>query len=133
MRIDQYFPSPKKIPTSYPGKRPNFSFLYYDDVIFPVRLIKGKKLESSSVIASKKEINIDDHLSKLKAASIKDRFAIIAYGSNVNPAQLSAKFQREKNPVPLIKGELHDHDIVYSPHISEYGAIITKADRKSVV
>ena len=55
-----------------------------------------------------------------------DRFAgrvpVIAHGSNRSPAQLARKFGEEAE-IPVSRAWLHDHDVVYSAHVTRYGSI----------
>lgn len=52
------------------------------------------------------------------------RSALIAYGSNAAPAVLARKLAAlPRQPLPLVRAELADLDVVYSAHISPYGAV----------
>ena len=55
-----------------------------------------------------------------------DRFAgrvpVIAHGSNRSPAQLARKFGAAAE-IPMSRAWLHDHDVVYSAHVTRYGSI----------
>lgn len=50
------------------------------------------------------------------------RKPILAVGSNRAPAQLLRKFG-ERETIPVLSGNLYDHDVVYAGLISDYGAI----------
>lgn len=55
---------------------------------------------------------------------ISGRRPVLAVGSNQSPEQLIRKFQkRDLGPIPVFRARLKNFDIVYSPHISSYGAI----------
>ncbi len=54
-----------------------------------------------------------------------ERIAVLAYGANASPAALTAKLGElaEGVRVPVVAAELRDFDVVYSAHVSPYGAI----------
>lgn len=52
-----------------------------------------------------------------------DRVPLLAYGSNGSPEVLSRKLALSADPVLVEPGWLHDFDVVYSAHISPYGAV----------
>jgi hypothetical protein len=55
---------------------------------------------------------------------LADRRALLAYGSNAAPEALTRKLAAEPDtPLPLIRAELADFDVVYSDHLSPYGAV----------
>ncbi len=51
-----------------------------------------------------------------------DRVPVIAHGSNRAPEQLARKFGNGSE-IPVSRARLHDYDVVYSAHMSRYGAI----------
>lgn len=51
-----------------------------------------------------------------------DRVPVIAHGSNRAPEQLTRKFGKAAE-IPVSRARLHDYDVVYSAHMSRYGAI----------
>jgi hypothetical protein len=52
-----------------------------------------------------------------------ERTLLLAYGSNGSPEVLSRKLALSADPVLVEPGWLHDFDVVYSAHISPYGAV----------
>lgn len=54
---------------------------------------------------------------------VAERLALLAYGSNGSPEVLSRKLAAAPDPVPVIRTALRDFDVVYSAHVSPYGAI----------
>ncbi len=52
----------------------------------------------------------------------QDRVPVIAHGSNRAPEQLARKFGNSSE-IPVSRARLHDYDVVYSAHMSRYGAI----------
>lgn len=53
----------------------------------------------------------------------RDRHALLAYGSNAAPQALAHKLALSADPVLVVPAWLHDFDVVYSAHISPYGAV----------
>lgn len=54
---------------------------------------------------------------------LADRTSLLAYGSNGSPEVLGRKLALSPDPVLVEPGWLHDFDVVYSAHISPYGAV----------
>lgn len=52
-----------------------------------------------------------------------ERTLLLAYGSNASPEVLARKLALSGDPVLVEPGWLHDFDVVYSAHISPYGAV----------
>ncbi|WP_052657412.1 hypothetical protein [Thalassospira sp. HJ] len=67
--------------------------------------------------------------SKIRADEVSDlirgRTPVLAVGSNRAPVQLSRKFthQNLSDEIPVTHGWLKHHDIVYSTHLTGYGAV----------
>ncbi|HEU4945386.1 MAG TPA: hypothetical protein VFT10_09530 [Solirubrobacterales bacterium] len=51
------------------------------------------------------------------------RAPLLAYGSNAAPEVLARKLAAAPDPVPVVRTDLHDFDVVYSAHVSPYGAV----------
>jgi hypothetical protein len=54
---------------------------------------------------------------------LAERSALLAYGSNAAPEVLARKLAAAPDPVPVPRTTLRDFDVVYSAHVSPYGAI----------
>lgn len=55
---------------------------------------------------------------------VAGRRPVLALGSNQSPHQLIRKFKdRDLGPIPVVRGRLHDFDVVYSAHVAAYGSI----------
>jgi hypothetical protein len=54
---------------------------------------------------------------------LAERTTLLAYGSNGSPEVLGRKLALSADPVLVEPAWLHDFDVVYSAHISPYGAI----------
>ena len=55
-------------------------------------------------------------------ALFHDRTPVIAHGSNRSPEQLARKYG-DAARIPVTRGWLADYDVVYSAHITQYGAV----------
>jgi len=55
-------------------------------------------------------------------ADFAGRVPVLAHGSNRSPAQLKRKFGTAAE-IPVSYGWLADYDVVYSAHITQYGAV----------
>jgi hypothetical protein len=53
----------------------------------------------------------------------EERTAVLAYGSNAAPEVLSRKLALSDQPVLVVPARLGNFDVVYSSHISPYGAL----------
>ncbi len=51
------------------------------------------------------------------------RHALLAYGSNAAPRVLAGKLAASPEPVLALRTVLRDFDVVYSAHVSRYGAV----------
>jgi hypothetical protein len=54
---------------------------------------------------------------------LEERTPMLAYGSNASPEVLARKLALSDQPVLVVPAWLDDFDVVYSAHISPYGAI----------
>jgi hypothetical protein len=52
-----------------------------------------------------------------------ERLPLLAYGSNAAPKALAHKLALSDDPVLVVPAWLYDFDVVYSAHISPYGAV----------
>lgn len=58
------------------------------------------------------------------------REPLLSYGANASPAVLARKLAPLADlPLPVLRGELDDFDVVYSAHISPYGAVPSTLQR----
>ena len=90
----------------YPYFAPGQSYLYCDGGYVPL-----------------KDAIPDD---AARARRFVGRVAVIGHGSNRSPAQLKRKFDYlsgARSEIPVTRAWLRDHDVVYSAHITQYGAV----------
>jgi hypothetical protein len=61
---------------------------------------------------------------------LSGRRSLLAFGSNAAPEALARKLAAEPDtPLPLIRAELSNFDVVYSAHLSPYGAVPATLER----
>lgn len=64
----------------------------------------------------------DGEAGPILRADFAGRVPVLAHGSNRSPAQLRRKFGTAAT-IPVSYGWLADYDVVYSAHITQYGAV----------
>ena len=104
--------APRDDALTYPGAIPPGSFLFTGDAIEWID--EGAERDG-----------LRDRLAALGVASMDERHAVLAYGSNRSPAQLRAKFAGSAvSPVvPVLRGRVSGLSVVYSCHITRYGSV----------
>jgi len=117
MRIDvsEFGAAPVDDPRCYPGQIPGYSYLLVRDAVYPLEAgSTGRLLDA-----------LGDSLLRLGVAPLEDRRPVLFYGSNAAPAQLARKYANSSVEVvvPAVLGIAHGLDVVYSSHISPYGAV----------
>lgn len=137
IRDTEYAIAPKDDPLVYPGKIPDFSFLYLGEDLHQLELIRGRRVGQAHIKwsddkpedARRNRESLNNRLVRMGATSLEFRYPLVAYGSNASPSQLERKYSQEgiSSVIPVIQGRLSGVDIVYSPHITSYGAIPTTA------
>lgn len=90
-------PDPRRDPARYPGDRLTFDFVLDGDRIDPMPPDPTPVLH--------------------------DRHAVVAFGSNAAPAQLTAKFGPAGGPVAVTHARLHGFALGHSPHVSIPGYV----------
>jgi hypothetical protein len=70
------------------------------------------------------------HELPLGGPDLTGRRSLLAYGANASPSILARKLAtRPHLELPLLRAELHGFDVVYSAHISPYGAVPSTLQR----
>lgn len=64
----------------------------------------------------------DGEAGPIERADFEGRVPVLAHGSNRSPVQLKRKFGSAAE-IPVSLGWLADYDVVYSAHITQYGAV----------
>jgi len=92
-------------PATYPGKRPRFSFLFTTQAMYRFSFE-----------------TLDALLATRNLAPTSERYAVLAYGSNACPGQLSNKYRDYGlTDVPVIYGRLHGAQAVYARRTTANG------------
>lgn len=137
MRIEhsEYAVAPRDDPLVYPGKIPDFSFIYLGEHFYKLNMTKGRRAGKARIVWSKerpKDIavrgankSLDNCLLNLNATSLDWRYPVLAYGSNASPSQLQRKLSGRGggSVVPVVRATVLGLDVVYSAHMAWYGAI----------
>jgi len=107
-----------KDPNLYPGERPKDSYLTDGESVYAlhVRNVDGEL--RFSLPTEDGEADIDDYLQQHRVASMQDRIPVLAFGANMCPASLLAKYSKVGRPdaliVPTVYAELPGYDVVWS-------------------
>lgn len=111
------FPGARTAPLSYPGKRPDFSYCFYEDGIAPITFDKNEPHLGPFAL--------DEFLQSIGQATLQERFAVLAVGSNACPGRLQEKYGGSSRPqaIPLLRGIITGIDSVYCADLADYGAI----------
>lgn len=97
-------------PSTYPGRRPRFSFLFTSRAIYRLKLR-----------------DLDRLLASRKLPPANKRYAVLAYGSNACPGQLKTK---NLDSVPVLYGCLTGAEAVYAKRQTTRGYIPATLARK---
>ena len=118
------FPGAIEDPLSYPGARPDFSFVYRDGVVHEVHAA-GPRLEDLFVDTGPVEVSIDAFLAERRNPPLADRKPVLAIGSNGCPGRLAEKLGDDlpDAAVPVLRGTLDDTAVAYLRWLAAYGAL----------
>jgi len=112
--------APRDEPLKYPGPRPNRSFIVANEMVHPILYDAQETGEAGSTYAGRvvtgsngNTQRIDDFLKSQGKSPLRERYAVLGFGSNPVPGQLISKFD-EDAVVPVIFGVLVDADVVYN-------------------
>src|SRR2546429_3156757 len=102
IEVSEFGAAPADDPRCYPGQIPGYSYLLVRDTVYPLAAGSARRL-----------------------APMEHRHAVLFYGSNAAPAQLARKYANSsvEAVVLAVLGIAHGLDIVYSSHVSPYGAV----------
>ncbi|MFQ5750754.1 MAG: hypothetical protein ACE5HI_02050 [bacterium] len=107
----------RKFPETYPGDCPPGSYLLLGDKVYPLIVDEspGLQLEKNPGESTA----VDEILDEFRLPLLHDRFALLAYGANRNPATLHIKFlnynykcKGDTLAVPMLRGQIIDGDVV---------------------
>src|SRR3989338_7350257 len=112
------FPASREKPLTYPGKRPDYSFVTDGKLVLPVDF-EGSSIYSARVSTPDGVKRLDDYLHANGAAPLGKRFPVMGYGSNASPGQLRSKFGSDEI-IPVIRANMKGWDAVYN-FMSRFG------------
>jgi hypothetical protein len=104
-------------PFTYPGTHPAGGFALIDDVVHDVIWHEPPRMESISLGAA--DMLLDDILSERRLPALRDRYPVLTYGGNRNPATLRLKLQHygytspgEGIVLPVLPAQIRGFDAV---------------------
>jgi hypothetical protein len=107
-----------KDPLLYPGTRPEDSYVTDGANVYGLHVIREGAEVRVALGTPSGETNIDDFLAASNAPSLKDRIPVLAFGANMCPGSLKAKYQKvgrdDALVVPTVYGSLDGYDVVWS-------------------
>lgn len=117
------FPGAEHQPLTYPGRRPPFSYVYYQGMIYGISP-RGDTDADLWLDDSNSQITLDDFLTDRGNAAIAQRHAVLAVGSNGCPGRLAEKYAHQPEvAIPVFVGTLVNTVVVYSRRFASYGAL----------
>lgn len=116
---------------SYPYEGPSGSYVLVGTSELPLRSLDAADLAAATVTRDGRDQTLADACAALAVATEslgRPRHTVLAYGSNCSARALLRKFARDDQEasrlvLPVLCGELADFDVVYSSHLSAYGAL----------
>ena len=117
------FPGAERQPLAYPGKRPKFSYVYYQDKVYEITP-RGNTVDDLWVHDSNGQEKLSAFLEARGNASMSQRSAVLAVGSNGCPGRLAEKYGSTSDvALPVLVGTLSEAAVVYSRTLVSYGAL----------
>jgi len=104
----------------YPGKMPSYSYFLSKDFVHELHIVGNAPLHKAIVDYKSEKIELHLLLDKLSLKPLKDRYAIIGYGSNACPGMLVKKGIFN---LPIVKASAKNIDVVYAFKKTNYGAV----------
>jgi hypothetical protein len=106
-------------PLLYPGERPTESYVTDGTTVTSIRTsVDGDRLRFDTYDDSGQVITLDEYLKQHGAAPMSERIPVLAYGANVSPGSLLAKYQKvgrdDALVIPTLYTELEGYDVVWS-------------------
>lgn len=125
-RLESY-PSPMKQPLTYPGMRPDFSFVTMPNGdVLPISVHENHQSVTFCLDTRSGQgtVLLDEMLEGNGVLPMADRIPIVGFGSNASPGQLVHKFSErfseqlsrdnDKFIIPTLFGQLKDVAVAYS-------------------
>ena len=116
------FPGAEHRPLDYPGIRPEYSYVYYREEVYP--LVRGISDPDLWVEDHAGQVPLDQFLTSRGNAGMARRHPVLAVGSNGCPGRLAEKYADDPDvAVPVLVGTLANTAVVYTRHLTHYGAL----------
>lgn len=117
------FPGAEHQPLTYPGLRPDFSFVYYQGKAYEITP-RGDTYADLWLNDSNSQVTLDAFLAGRGNATMSQRHAVLAVGSNGCPGRLAEKYgDQSEVALPVFVGALADTAVVYSRQLAPYGVL----------
>lgn len=118
-RVKDWKPA-RHFPETYPGDRPDTSYMILDDHVLPLHFEDPDDLDGGYIVeADGRHTPADRLLAQLRLPVLADRYSILAYGANRNPGTIGIKLHNYeyRSPgkglaVPVLRGKLLGADVV---------------------
>ena len=117
------FPGAEQQPLAYPGLRPDFSYVYYQKKVYKI-MPRGHTYADLWMDDPTGQVTLDTFLATRGNATMDQRHAVLAVGSNGCPGRLAEKYHHQPEvALPVFVGTLTDAAVVYSRQLAAYGAL----------
>ena len=112
----------------YPYHAPSHSYLFVNGTAHEIDGFRGDPVLDGEIYVNDERLPATRFLRRIGVhapAGLAARTPVIAHGSNAAPEQLARKFAGLDDDViiPVMRGGLSDHDVVYAAHFTAYGSI----------
>lgn len=116
----------EKEPLEYPGRRPDYSFVYNCGKAYYISSENGLSVWDGNVFHG-----INDFLDQRGDSPLEARHAVLAVGSNACPGRLLEKFGASIDVcIPVVRAQCENIISRYMPWITLYGAIPATVTRQ---
>ena len=117
------FPGAEQQPLAYPGLRPDFSYVYFKGDVHKINP-RGDTYADLWLNDPSGQVTLDAFLEARGNATISNRHAVLAVGSNGCPGRLAEKYgDQPEVALPVFVGTVADTAVVYSRRLVSYGAL----------
>ena len=112
----------------YPYPVPAYSYLFVNGTAHEIDGFDGDPVLDGEIYVGDELLPATRFLRRIGVhapVGLEARTPVIAHGSNAAPEQLARKFKGLDDDVviPVMRGGLIDHDVVYAAHFTAYGSI----------
>lgn len=112
----------------YPYHAPAYSYLFVNGTAHEIDDFEGDPVHHGKIYVGDELLSATKLLRRIGVhapAGLEARTPVMALGSNASPEQLARKFKNVDDDViiPVLRGGIIDHDVVYAAHFTAYGSI----------